>query len=123
MANVLLVEDHADTADPIAHALRRAGHRVVVVPDGREALAVVMASTPDVILLDLLMPNMDGTTFLSIIRNYLRLADVPVLIVTALARGAELERAMDYGVTKVFRKGDFDLSEITDAVKAATAVN
>lgn len=120
MAHVLLVEDEQDVAEPISRALRYAGHKVIAVPDGREALALVMATTPDVILLDLRLPQMDGTTFLSILRSYLRLNAIPVFIVTALPNGVELDRALDLGVDRLFRKGQSDLNEIVTAVNDLT---
>lgn len=116
MRQVLLVEDHADSAEPIARVLRKHGYRVVTVPNGREALAVVMATMPDVLLLDVRMPELDGITFLGIIRSYLRLAELPVFIITGYPQEAE-QQAATHKVEGVFRKGEVSLDEIVEAVK------
>jgi len=57
---VLVVEDHADTAQSVSRLLRMAGHEVEVAPSGRAAMAAVRANPPDVVLLDLGLPDIDG---------------------------------------------------------------
>jgi CheY-like chemotaxis protein len=57
---ILLVEDHADTADSMAMILRLYGHDVVVARDGLTALQIADDNSPDVVLLDIALPNMDG---------------------------------------------------------------
>ena len=63
MAFIMIVEDNADACEPLAKYLEKAGHEVKCAPNGREALAQVLAKPPDVVLLDLLMPEMDGRRF------------------------------------------------------------
>lgn len=64
MATILLVEDNADAAEPLEMALRRAGHHVVTVADGRAALALIVEQRVDLVVTDLRMPRMDGATLL-----------------------------------------------------------
>lgn len=63
MPFIMIVEDNADACEPLAKYLEKAGHEVKCVPNGREALAHVLTKPPDVVLLDLLMPEMDGPSF------------------------------------------------------------
>jgi DNA-binding response OmpR family regulator len=86
-ARVLVVDDEPDIRQLVAHLLRRSGHEVVEAENGRAALRSLHASPPDVVLLDVSMPEMDGWQTLERIRD---LSDVPVLMLTA--RGDELER-------------------------------
>jgi len=86
-ARVLVVDDEADIRKLVAHLLRRAGHDVVEAENGRAGLRSLHAVPPDLVLLDVSMPDMDGWQTLERIRD---LSDVPVLMLTA--RGDELER-------------------------------
>jgi DNA-binding response OmpR family regulator len=86
-ARVLVVDDEPDIRKLVAHLLRRSGHEVIEAENGRAALRSLHASPPDVVLLDVSMPEMDGWQTLERIRD---LSDVPVMMLTA--RGDELER-------------------------------
>jgi DNA-binding response OmpR family regulator len=84
---VLVVDDDPDIRGLLAELLRRAGHEVVEAENGRVGLRVFHASSPDLVVLDVSMPELDGWQTLERIRD---LSDVPVLMLTA--RGDELER-------------------------------
>jgi DNA-binding response OmpR family regulator len=102
-ARILVIDDDPDIRHLVAELLRRGGHTVTEAEDGRSGLRALHASRPDLIVLDVSMPDMDGWQALERIRD---LSDLPVLMLTA--RGEELERvrglkagADDY-VTKPF---------------------
>jgi DNA-binding response OmpR family regulator len=102
-ARILVVDDDPDIRRLLVELLQRAGHQVEEAPDGRSGLRALHASPPDLVLLDVSMPDLDGWQTLERIRD---LTDVPVIMLTA--RGQELERvrglqagADDY-VTKPF---------------------
>jgi len=102
-ARILVVDDDPDIRRLLVELLQRAGHQVEEAPDGRSGLRALHASSPDLVLLDVSMPDLDGWQTLERIRD---LTDVPVIMLTA--RGQELERvrglqagADDY-VTKPF---------------------
>jgi DNA-binding response OmpR family regulator len=86
-ARVLVVDDDADIRGLLHQLLERAGYDVVEAPDGREGLRTLYAASPDLVLLDVSMPGLDGWQTLERIRD---LSDVPVLMLTA--RTAELEK-------------------------------
>lgn len=86
-ARILVVDDDAITRDLLRGALERAGHEVREAADGRAGLRELYAAAPDLVILDVQMPELDGWATLERIRD---LSDVPVLMLTA--RGAELER-------------------------------
>jgi DNA-binding response OmpR family regulator len=102
-ASVLVIDDDADIRGLLRELLGRAGYQVVDSSNGREGLRALYASTPDLVLLDVSMPEMDGWQTLERIRD---VSEVPVIMLTA--RTAELEKvrglkagADDY-VTKPF---------------------
>jgi CheY-like chemotaxis protein len=120
MSQVLVVDDDLDSGDGLARMLRKRGHRAMAVPNGREALAMLMGMTPDAIVLDMRMPLMDGAMFLDVLRSYLRLQHVPVLLFTAYPDGPEVDRARRLGVVGVYQKGE-DFTQIVKAVEETVA--
>ena len=117
MAAVLVVDDDADHCELLSKALSRRGHHVACALNGWEALLVLDSSHIDLIILDLMMPGMDGATFLGIMRNDKRRKHIPVIAVTALAEGPLATRVRALDVKRVFRKAEYELSELVDTVE------
>ena len=115
MAAILVVEDDPDTCEIMRTVLTRAGHQPTCAPNGHEALAALTSFNPELIILDLRMPVMDGESFLKVMRSYLRWYHVPVIVVSA-AEASELERVVKFDVAQVFRKSAFDLSDLSACV-------
>ena len=116
MGQILVVDDDADTAEATAEFLRRLGHHVRSVPNGREALAALSETVPDVAVLDVRMPEMDGITFLEVMRCYLRWETVPVILITGYPDDPRLARARKLGVKRVFTKAAFELHELAEFI-------
>ena len=114
MSTVLVIEDDPDMREIERATLGSAGHEVKVAANGREGLEVLERVRPCVILLDLMMPIMDGLTFLAEKRRRALAEDVPVLCVTA--GGDEMtQHALDLGARECLHKpADFD--ELCDRV-------
>lgn len=119
MYKVLIVDDNADQADSLARSLRLSGHTVVTAPNGREALAAVISNPPDVVLLDLLMPEMDGPSFLEVVRSYLRLQSLPVVVLTGLTDSPMIERVQTLKVNSVLVKSKASTEDIMKAIDEA----
>ncbi len=106
MSRILVVEDDTDIADLIAHYLRKAGHTVEAVASGTAALRRVKESAPDLILLDLMLPGMDGLLVCQTLRSDPATAAIPIIMLTARGEEAErvtgLELGADDYVTKPF---------------------
>lgn len=120
MAAILVVEDDPDTCEIMRTVLSRAKHDATCVPNGHEALAALTSFNPELIILDLRMPVMDGEAFLKVLRSYLRWYRVPVIVVSA-AHPSELERLVKFDVAHVFRKAAFDLEELSACVDEVLA--
>lgn len=121
MADVLLVDDDPDSNEAVARFLRKAGQEVRCVVDGGEAISALTQHTPDVVILDAMMPQMDGVSFLEVIRCYLRWQSLPVILLTAYADGPHIRKAVELGVRKTFLKGECDLAELLAHVEACAA--
>ena len=108
MSTVLVIEDDPDMREIERATLGCAGHDVMVAANGREGLEALAQRRPCVILLDLMMPVMDGLTFLAERRKRALATDVPVVCVTAA--GLEMTaHAMDLGAQECLHKpADFD---------------
>jgi CheY-like chemotaxis protein len=98
-ATVLVADDDTDILRFVEINLRLEGFQVVTARDGPEALAKAVAIRPDLVLLDVRMPGMDGYTLCARVRADARLAAVPVVIVTASYGAAEVEAARRAGRT------------------------
>ncbi|MBV8855448.1 MAG: response regulator [Acidobacteria bacterium] len=102
---ILVVEDSDDTRDVIRLELERWGYRVVEATDGREALEAVAHVCPDLILMDLNLPEVDGLTAAQAIRKYdEHCAGVPILAITAYDTFGIEEAAREAGCDAYIRK-------------------
>ena len=119
MANIMIVDDQVELCKPLVSMLEKAGHVVRCVPNGREALAQVLSKMPDVVVLDLVMPEMDGPSFLEVVRSYLRLQSLPVVVLTGLSDSPMIERAQTLKVNSVLAKGKASLEDIQHAIEEA----
>ena len=119
MAKILIVDDSDDARESLAIYFRAAGHEVTCTPNGREALSVVLADTPDVILLDLVMPEMDGPSFLEVLRSYLRIHALPVVILTGLGDSPMIDRVQSLKVNSVLIKAKATPEDTLKAIEEA----
>jgi|SRR6185437_11076145 len=119
MANILIVDDAIDAAEALARFLEKNGHSVHVVPDGKDALLAVLGEKTDFVILDLLMPEMDGPSFLEVTRSYLRLQTLPVVVLTALSSGPLLDRARNAKVNAILIKSQATYDEILSTVNSS----
>jgi two-component system, OmpR family, alkaline phosphatase synthesis response regulator PhoP len=92
MSRILIIEDDADIAALIAHYLEKAGYGTEVVPDGARALSAAKETPPDLVILDLMLPGLNGLEVCRALRLDNRTAALPILMVTA--RGEESERIL-----------------------------
>ena len=108
---VLVVDDDPDARSRLRHVLEREGWVVAEAADGEEALRSVAGARPQLILLDLTMPVMDGFTFLHTLREQPGGGDIPVVVLSARDL-SKVDRERLTGADRVIRKGDIDLREL-----------
>jgi sigma-B regulation protein RsbU (phosphoserine phosphatase) len=97
MAKILLVEDNEQNRDMLARRLQRKGHVVVTAGDGERAIAMAGSESPDVILMDLNLPVLDGWVATRRIKDSPRTRSIPVIALTAHAMSGDRQRAMSAG--------------------------
>jgi two-component system cell cycle response regulator DivK len=112
---VLIAEDHEDSRDALRTLLDAFGFRVVEAGNGREAVELALAERPDVILMDMMMPYVDGFQATREIRAVEELRDVPILAITAM-EGAR-QRVLDAGCDDLVPK-PIDVRAFLDQVRA-----
>ena len=113
---VLVVEDFADNRDLLTEYLTFRGFSVTAVADGEAALRSAREHRPDVILMDLRMPGLDGWQATRRLKADPNTANIPVVAVTAHALRPEVESARDAGCDAVVAK-PFDISALADALE------
>lgn len=117
--NVLIVDDDPGILDMHSRLIEGCGHQVITALNGRMALEQVTKKIPDLILLDLMMPEMDGFAVLDELRSRESTRDIPVIILTAhILSDADLERC-NRGVATILGKGLFSAEETLRHVEAA----
>ena len=116
MASILVIDDDADGRELVAQFLEKSGYRVRSAPNGRIALIELSSEVPDVVILDLMMPEMNGIDFLQIIRGYLRWQSLPVIVLTAYPSGEHIEKIKQMGVKRIFTKANYQLADLLKCV-------
>ncbi len=104
MTKVLLVEDHEELWDFLSRRLVRRGFAVVLAHDGQQALDQVRAEAPDIVLLDMDLPIMDGWTVARTLRADAAHADLPVIALTAHAMAGDRAKALEAGCSDYHAK-------------------
>ena len=110
---VLVVEDDPATREVVRRALERDGWIVTEADNGRRALESLARSAPDLVVLDLMMPEMDGFEFVAELRKTEAGRRIPVVVVTAKEITAEDRQRLDGQVRRIFQKGSFSREELT----------
>jgi CheY-like chemotaxis protein len=121
VADILIIDDDADNCELLTRALTRAGHAPRCAEGYREAMKALVASTPDLVVLDVLMPAMDGVTLLEVIRSSSRWVFLPVVILTAYPEDPRLTEVAALGVNRVFAKAKYDLNDLLGYVGGRAA--
>ena len=113
---ILIVEDTPIVREPMARLLKSEGFAVSCAANGVEAIAALEKEPADLVLLDVLMPKMNGVTFLETFRGNPRWAEVPVIAVTGVLDSTWLLRLRELNVRTVINKGRFDVDGLLSEV-------
>jgi len=118
MANVLIVDDDVDGCRPLARLLEVAGHRPFFVHDGRAALSLLDQLRPDMILLDVMMPGLNGIDVLKTIRSHPKHRDLPVVVFSALSDEETRTAALASGAQEYLVKSQADFEQIRACIES-----
>jgi len=116
MSTVLVVEDSPVAREVVMKILQREGYDVVRAANGVEALDCLHSQTPDLVLLDVMMPEKDGMTLLQEMRDEPQYKELPVILLTALSDEGRMKKAKELGVCEYLVKTRFSYDELVDQV-------
>lgn len=120
MSRVLIVDDSEDSRESFAKLIEAAGHTVACAANGRDALfEIIGPHLPDVVLLDLLLPEMDGPSLLEVVRSYLRIQSLPVVVLTAMGDTPMIDHVQALKVNSILVKGKASPEDILKAIEEA----
>lgn len=117
--HVVLVEDETNIAEAIRFLLSREGWRVETLANGGNAAEVIRAASPDLVILDVMLPGKTGFEILAELRADTGLGDLPVLMLTARGQARDREMALQAGVSRFMTK-PFANEEMLSAVRELT---
>jgi DNA-binding response OmpR family regulator len=117
MKTILIVEDEPAYLKLLHDQLVQSGYEVIDAPDGEEGLKIALAKKPDLILLDILMPKVDGLKMLAALRASDWGKHVPVFILTNVAESKEISEGMNSRVNRYIVKSEMTLEDLLSSIK------
>ena len=114
---ILIIEDEPAQATTIDLAMKRSGFDTLIAGDGAEGLEKARGGAPDLILLDLVLPKIDGISVLKQLRADEATSKIPILVLTNLASGETVKEVMEAGGTDYLVKTDYTLEQLVHKVE------
>ena len=112
MKKILIIEDHSDMRQLLSLEIELMGFVAITAQNGREGVDKAISEKPDLVLLDIMMPHMDGCETARIIRGNPQTKDIPIVAETALSRQRDLKRCLEAGcndyIVKPFTHADLE---------------
>jgi CheY-like chemotaxis protein len=112
---ILVVEDNMDTYEIVRFILEKNGYETFLAANGRDGMNAAIKQIPDLIIMDLSMPEMDGWTAIGLIKKDERATAIPMLVLSAHALPGDRQRAMDAGADEYITK-PMDLNDLVKSV-------
>jgi CheY-like chemotaxis protein len=116
MGRVLVVDDILINRKAIAQLLEKSGHTIDMARNGAEALARIKQNRPDLILLDQMMPEVDGLTFLAGIRRFPKYKEIPVIMLSGVTDRSCINKAEALGVKEYLPKGEYSAEQLMESI-------
>lgn len=115
MKTALIIEDNLEIRENTTEILELAGYQVITATNGKEGVNMAITNKPDVILCDIMMPEMNGYDVIKQLKSIPDTLRIPFIYVTASAEKSEVKKAMDMGADGYVRK-PFDVRELVDTI-------
>jgi CheY-like chemotaxis protein len=120
MPMILVVDDTALAREAVSRLLEFEGFTTIRASNGKEAYATLYSQRPDLVLLDLMMPEMDGITFIRMVRGHPQWETIPVIVLTGLRDDNQLvARAKELGITDLMCKATFGFEDLLTRIRRA----
>ncbi len=117
MKKIIIIEDEETLLNLLDKKLNQEGYQVDLARDGQEGLEKIKTNSPDLILLDIVMPKMGGFEVMEELRKDQELRNIPIIIISNSGQPVELDRAKELGVVDWLIKTDFNPQEVVDKIK------
>ena len=117
MKSILLVEDDPFLIDIYSTKLKESGFSVEVASDGESALHKVKEKEPDLVILDIVLPQLDGWEILRQIKSDPKLKNIKIIILSNLGQKEEVERGVELGAVKYLIKAHYTPSQVVEEIK------
>ena len=115
---ILYIEDDPILQKTLGRKLKVEGFKVISALDGREGLMLVQKERPDLVLLDLILPQMGGVEFLKELRKNEKTKDIPVVVLTNVSKEIEkIQQILELGIRGYLVKSEYSLEEIVEKIK------
>ncbi len=114
---ILIVEDDPAIIKPIVFLLGKKGIAALTAANAEDGLLIAYQDAPDLILLDILMPKIDGFTMLEKLKSDEKTKNIPVFIISNLGSDEKIKRGMELGAKKYFVKTNWSLADIVKAIE------
>ena len=114
---ILLVEDDPMIVDMYKIRLEEEGFEVYVTDKGSEALKIAEKEKPDLVLLDIILPEIDGFAVLQLLKEDVKTKKIPVVLLTNLGQESDKKKGLDLGAADYFVKAQFTPANVINAVK------
>ncbi len=115
--NILIIEDDDFFRELIRKKLVSEGFEVAEAVDGEKGIEIIKESHPDLVILDLLLPSIDGFEVLSKVKSDATIAQTPFLVLSNLGQQEDIERGLRLGASDFLIKSQFDIDQIMEKVK------
>lgn len=117
MKKILLIEDEEALQKSLSKSLEMENFTVISAYDGKAGLEMALKENPDLILLDLILPQMDGFEVLKELKKSPETKDVPIIILTNLEQSQSVEKTIEFGPLNYLVKANYNLEEIVAKIK------
>ncbi len=114
---ILIIEDEATLQKALQEVLTAEGYNTLSALDGLRGLEMAREENPELILLDIILPKMDGFEVLGALKSEEKTKSIPVIILTNLSDVSDIQKALDLGATTYLVKADFSLEDVIKKVK------
>jgi len=121
MKKILFIEDDSALQKTLGDTLRQEGYNLISALDGEIGLRMVQKENPDLVLLDLILPKLDGFEVLQRLKEDPKTKGIPIIILTNLERMEDIDRALELGASTYLVKANYTLEEVVEKVKKTLA--
>ena len=119
MKTILFIEDESALQKTFDDVLRKEGYEIISALDGEIGLRLAKTKNPDLILLDLILPKLNGFDVLKKLKEDEKTKEIPVIVLTNLEEMSNIEKALELGSTTYLVKANYSLKEVIEKIKKA----